>query len=42
MVAINGMKIAAVPIPDALPQFTLDAMDENELSDLGVFFETNT
>lgn len=38
MVGIRGMKVTQVPMADALPQFTLDAMDEEELRDLGVFF----
>ncbi len=38
MVGIRGMEITKVPMADALPQFTLDAMDEEELRDLGVFF----
>lgn len=38
MVGIRGMEITQVAMEDALPQFTLDAMDENELRDLGVFF----
>ncbi|NOY59622.1 MAG: hypothetical protein GXO75_11950 [Calditrichaeota bacterium] len=38
MVGIRGMKVVNVPMAEALPQFTLDAMDEEELRDLGVFF----
>ena len=38
MVGIRGMEIVTMPIKDALPQYTLDAMNEDELRDLGVFF----
>ncbi len=38
MVGVRGMKVISLPMQEALPQFTLDAMDEQELSDLGVFF----
>ena len=38
MVGIRGMKIINLPMIDALPQYTLDAMDDQELKDLGVFF----
>ncbi len=38
MVGIKGMLIVTVPMKDALPQYTLDAMNEDELRDLGVFF----
>lgn len=37
MVGLRGMHIETVPMRDALPQFTLDAMDEEELSALGVY-----
>ena len=38
MVGIRGMEIIKVEMEAALPQYTLDAMDETELRDLGVFF----
>ena len=38
MIGIRRMEIIEVPIADALPQYTLEAMDETELRDLGVFF----
>ncbi len=38
MVGIKGMEIRPVDMETALPQFTLDAMDDAELRDLGVFF----
>lgn len=38
MVGIRGMEIVSVPMAEALPQYTLDAMDDDELKDLGVFF----
>jgi len=38
MVGIRGMEIVTVPMRDALPQYTLEAMNEDELKDLGVFF----
>jgi len=38
MVGIKGMEIVTVTMEDALPQFTLEAMNEDELKDLGVFF----
>jgi ATP-dependent phosphofructokinase / diphosphate-dependent phosphofructokinase len=38
MVGIRGMEITSLPMVDALPQFTLDSMDDQELRDLGVFF----
>ncbi|TAL32924.1 MAG: hypothetical protein EPN93_14740 [Spirochaetes bacterium] len=39
MTGIQGNRIAAVPLADALPQYTLDSLDEAELADFGVFFE---
>ena len=38
MVGIKGLNIVEVPMADALPQFTLNSMDDQELKDLGVFF----
>lgn len=38
MVGIRGMDIISLPMVDALPQFTLDSLDDQELLDLGVFF----
>jgi len=38
MVGVRGMEIITVPMADALPQFTLNAINDEELRDLGVFF----
>ncbi|MDZ7723320.1 MAG: 6-phosphofructokinase [candidate division KSB1 bacterium] len=38
MVGVHGMNIRTVPMKEALPQFTLNAMDEDELVSLGVYF----
>lgn len=38
MVGLSGTTITAVPMAEALPQYTLEVMDDNELADLGVFF----
>lgn len=38
MVGIRGMQIETVEMREALPQFTLDAMDSQELKALGVYF----
>ena len=38
MVGLRGMQIKTVPMKEALPQFTLDAMNDDELAALGVYF----
>ena len=38
MTGVRGMNIIGVPMKDALPQYTLDAMDPVELKDFGVLF----
>lgn len=39
MVGLAGQAVQAVNMADALPQYTLDAMDPDELRDLGVYFK---
>ncbi len=39
MVGIRGMEIVSVPMREALPQYTLNALSDRELADFGVFFE---
>ncbi len=39
MVGIRGMEVISVPMKEALPQYTLDALEDSELEDFGVFFQ---
>ncbi len=39
MVGLAGQSVRAVNMAEALPQFTLEAMDADELRDLGVYFK---